>query len=73
FASIQEMERQIKRTSMAANQDPWQSPIGASSDAVGASAAPFFKHVLQLLNDPKSLYSTYMKYGQASTTIWDSN
>jgi len=73
FTSIQEMEKQIKRTSMAANQDPWQSPIGASSDAVGASAAPFFKHVLQLLNDPKSLYSTYMKYGQASTTIWDSN
>ncbi|QCI67688.1 hypothetical protein [Phreatobacter stygius] len=73
FQSIREMEKQIKRAGMAANQDPFQSPIGAASDAVGASAAPFFKHVLAQLKDPKSLYATYMKYSQASTTIWDTN
>lgn len=69
---IAEMVQQMARVGGATALDPFQGMVGASADNLGASAGAFLKHVGTLLNDPKSLYATYLKYGQAATTMWHS-
>ena len=72
FMSIAEMNKQIKRTSFAAGQDPWQGPVGAASDSLGPLASAFYKDVKSRLDDAKTLYATYMKYSQSKPT-WADN
>ena len=68
--SITEIVKQIKRVSAAGGLD-FSSNSSTPSDNLGAAASKFIKDYGRRLNDPDSLYATYLKTSSGSTNWAD--
>jgi len=71
FQSITEMAKQIKRVAAAGGTD-FLSVSGSTSDNISPLAGKFYKDIKTRLEDPSTLYATYMKYSQdfSNIPIW---